>query len=134
MGRLQKVLSEQPTAAQQREQVDQEIERLDFRPDDIDADTWALIQENGRLATERLYQILSSPKFLRLRAGDQAKLISLAQNRAYGMPKTNKAEDGRRKGTFKDVTAEALNSLVHRASLPEYQTKQPNEVDDAEEL
>jgi hypothetical protein len=87
------------------------------QPDHIDADTWALIQDTGRLACERLYAILSDPKFLRLRAGDQAKLIALAQTRAYGVAVAKKEA---RRGRIIDVTAEELRDTATRAALPEY--------------
>lgn len=96
--------------------VEGEVTQLG-QPDHIDADTWALIQDTGRLASERLYEILSSPKFTRLRAGDQAKLIKLAQDRAYGAVAAKKEV---KKFHHLDVTAEHLNDLVKRARLPEY--------------
>lgn len=118
MSRLERVraLQAQADAAA----TEAELERMDGRPEDIPEDVWEMIQENGRLATERLHEILISPKFMRLRAGDQAKLISLAQNRAYGMPKTNKVDPNKHRGTLIDVTASELNDLAHRATLPEY--------------
>lgn len=133
MGRANELLQVAQVAAKQ--QVDAEVETLDFRPDNIDADTWALIQEGGRLATERLVEILSSPKFMRLRAGDQAKLIALAQNRAYGLPQTNRFDSGKRKGQSTDVVAAELRALVDRTTLPEYRgVKSTVDIDDAEEL
>ena len=102
--------------------LEDEVTRMDHKPDDIPADVWELIQDNGRLATERLNEILASPRFTRLRAGDQAKLIALAQNRAYGQPKTNNAasQASRKKGGAGDVTASELRQLASRATLPEY--------------
>lgn len=87
------------------------------KPDNIDNDTWLLIQDNGRLATERLNEILSSPRFSRMRPGDQAKLIKLAQDRAYGLPASNKGENKR---PIVDVTAKELRDKANRAALPEY--------------
>ena len=102
-----------------KEAVGAEIERLDFKPDDIPMHVWDLIQENGEIATEKLNQILLSPRFLRIRPGDQAKLIALAQNRAYGTPKQNKVDPRRSTGLI-DVTARELQDLASRTMLPEY--------------
>ena len=120
MGRMDAMLA--ATKQAEAEQVEAEIEEHSLRPDDIPADVWELIQENGRLATERLNEILASPRFTRLRAGDQAKLIALAQNRAYGMPKTNNAAAtaNRKRGGLMDATASELRDLASRAALPEY--------------
>ena len=114
-----------------------EVERMDSRPDDISAEVWDMIQENGELATTRLNEILSSPRFLRIRASDQAKLIALAQNRAYGSPKQNRA-DNKRSGKLVDVTAHELGELAQRATLPEYKQSAKiaynSQPDDADEL
>lgn len=128
MGRLEQALV--ASAGGEQSRVDAEVERMNAAPDDVPADVWALIQENGRVATERLNELLTSPKFTRLRATDQARLIALAQNRAYGTPKANKAADNRvtRGG---DVTAAELNGLVHRATLPEYSRVKSKDVEDA---
>ena len=99
--------------------VEGEVERLNARPDDVPSDVWDLMLENGELATTRLHEILLSPRFPRLRASDQAKLIALAQNRAYGTPKQNRV-DPKRGGQLIDVTAHELGKLVERAALPEY--------------
>ena len=66
--------------ANERREQEQITEGLDgelvpFKPDNIDAETWDLMQENGRLATEKLNKILRSPGFLRMRPGDQVKII-----------------------------------------------------------
>lgn len=87
------------------------------KPDNIDSETWDLIQETGKLATERLYEILASPRFLRLRAGDQAKVIKIAQDRAFGVPTSNRESTKR---PIIDITAKALTDLARRAALPEY--------------
>lgn len=88
------------------------------KPDSIPHDVWIVVQENGRLATERLNEILNSRQFMRLRAGDQAKLIKLAQDRAYGAPQAQK--ETKNTGKFFDMTAEEMNKLSKRAALPEY--------------
>lgn len=100
--------------------VEAEIVQLN-QPDNIPHDVWLLIQENGRLATERLNELLNSQRFHRLKASDQAKLIQLAQDRAYGRP------DPGVKRTIKtvshemsDATAHSLRLLTDRTSLPEY--------------
>lgn len=132
MGRGDKLVAQ----AKQAQQVDEavEIQEMALKPDDIPAEVWAMIQENGELATRRLNEILGSPRFARLRAGDQAKLIALAQNRAYGMPKTNNAASaGKRRGTSGDVTATELRQLASRAALPEYSRIGKMELDDAED-
>ena len=123
-------------AAVDKVSLEHEVERLNVKPDDVPAHVWDLILENGELATVRLNEILSSPKFLRIRAGDQAKLIALAQNRAYGTPKQNRI-DPKKGGQLIDVTAHELGKLVERAALPEYKKSekanynvQPTETED----
>lgn len=132
MGRLDGLLAK--VEQKKEENVEAEVELLDFRPDDIPDDVWQLIQENGRLATERLNEILASPKFMRLRAGDQAKLIGLAQERAYGKPKVNSSRGQGRGAKFTDVTARELSDLAHRTTLPEYSRSKLTDIEDAEEL
>lgn len=121
MGRLDQTLPQvqEGAANHKAEAIDAEVEELNARPLDIPADVWAVIQENGRLATEKLHDILASPRFDRLRAGEQAKLIALAQNRAYGLPKSNNAAASAKRGAI-DGTRHQLGELVHRATLPEY--------------
>lgn len=104
----------------QHEEVKQDKQELTplGKPDNVPHDVWLLIQENGRLATERLNEILRSPRFHRLRASDQAKLISLAQNRAYGAPQAPKED--KNKGRFVDLTADEMRTLSKKATLPEY--------------
>lgn len=121
--------------------VEGEIEELNARPDDIPKEVWDLMQENGRIATERLHEILSSPRFMRYKPADQAKLITLAQNRAYGMPKTNNAANSRKRGSAFDVTAAELHDLARRALLPEYKgapqsegLTSPDSIEEAEIL
>lgn len=102
------------------ENAKQEVQELTpmGKPDHIPHDVWLLVQENGRLATERLNEILRSPRFMRLRPGDQAKIIKLAQDRAYGVP-TSPKED-KKNNKFLDLTAEGMRALSSRAELPEY--------------
>lgn len=136
MGRLNDILAKQQVsdkALVEKETESGVVEVMDFRPDNIPQEIWDLIQENGELATRRLNEILSGPRFHRLRAGDQAKLIALAQNRAYGLPETNRVDTSKRKAGTSDVTQAELNALVGRATLPEYRRigKAAN-VEDAE--
>lgn len=84
---------------------------------------WALMQENGSLATLRLNELLKSKRFHRLKASEQARIIQLAQDRAYGRP------DPGIKRSVKltlsggaDATAQALADLSAKARLPEYRT------------
>jgi len=133
MSRINALMTAQVQKA--KVEVEGEVERMDNRPDHIDKDTWDLMQENGRLATERLNEILASPKFTRLRPSDQAKLIALAQNRAYGVPLNYKTDMGKRAGKFSDVTATALRELATRAALPEYKaTPMTVETNDEDEI
>ncbi len=121
MGRVSKDLTEMKSVNDAA--VEAEFEEISSRPDDIPKEVWSLIQETGKLATERLHDIIASPKFMRLKAADQAKLIALAQNRAYGTPKSGTAEAvarTKRRAGARDMTAEALRNLATRAALPEY--------------
>lgn len=136
MGRATRALETMAVAS--KEAVVEEIEAAtSFRPDDVPEDVWRQIQDNGRLATELLGQILESPRFLRYRPSEQAKLIALAQNRAYGMPKAavNTQANGKRRAGSMDVTQHALNNLVSRATLPEYKNVVVAvELDDEDDL
>lgn len=134
MGRATKLLASAQEAVAQQIEAEVETEVMSFRPDEIPAEVWETIQENGKLATERLHAILSSPKFMRYRPGDQAKLIKLAQDRAYGLPKSgNTQSSGKRSGIARDVTQHELNALVAKATLPEYKLTRAT-IEDAEEL
>jgi hypothetical protein len=95
---------------------------------------WTLIQENGTLATQRLNELLKSKRFHRLKASEQARLIQIAQDRAYGRP------DPGIKRSVKltlsggaDATAQALADLTAKARLPEYRTSQRQDAQDAVE-
>lgn len=117
-----------PTNEEVRADVASEVLTYIGKPDEMPADVWELVQENGRVATERLHEILTSERFKRLRSSDQAKLIKLAQDRAYGVPaasKPNKSEGG-----VIDMTSEQMRSLAKRATLPEYRLAERK--DDAE--
>lgn len=130
MGRLDKALA--TAKAAEEEKVEAEVTELFTKPDDIPSDVWNLIQENGRLATERLNSLLSSPRFARYKVADQAKLIAMAQDRAYGKARTNSAAvEAKRRGGMFDATAEAMSELSRRAQLPEYSRSKKDEVEDA---
>jgi len=109
------------------------------RPDDIPPDVWSLIQDNGRLATERLNEILNDPRFIRYSPAAQAKLIQLAQDRAYGRANPGvKRVEKRVSHELADATAASLNRAKSRLHLPEYrnaidaQEASPHEPQEAE--
>ena len=139
MGRLSDAIAkvDKVTANEVEAEIEEaDAEVIDFCPDNMPADVWELVQENGRLATERLNELLLSSKFPRMKASDQAKLIALAQDRAYGKPISNRFDANKRRGGVGDVTQRELNALVARTTLPEYKRLNTMEVDidDAEEL
>jgi hypothetical protein len=109
--------------AQESAAVDREVAQIykPGKPDHVDDQTWDLIQETGREACARLHEIITGPRFSRLRAGDQAKLIKLAQERAFGTIISNRAE---KKAVRTNTTAEELGKLADRARLPEYRKLQ----------
>lgn len=129
MGRADKLIAAAKDA--QGAAVEAEVQDMSPKPDDIPHDVWELIQETGELATRRLHEIISGPRFMRLRAGDQAKLIALAQNRAYGMPKQNNAATagGKKRALAGDVTASELQAMADRTVLPEYSRVIPKSED-----
>lgn len=123
-----------PTHDEIRDEVSAEALTYIGKPDEMPADVWELVQENGRVATERLHEILTSERFKRLRASDQAKLIKLAQDRAYGVPTASRASD-KKGGPVIDMTSEEMRAIANRAKLPEYryaETANVKGVDDAE--
>jgi len=111
--------------------VASELERLDGRPDTIPQHVWDLIRENGELATTRLNELLRSPRFSRYKVADQAKLIALAQDRAYGKPSAPKQTGGRRKGGSRDVVNTELDNMAYRTTLPEYRKVGVNDNDNS---
>ena len=112
--------------------VSAEIVKLNNEPhnDSIPADVWAVMQENGRIATERLNELLTSTRFHRLKAGEQAKLIALAQDRAYGRadPGIKRVVKATANRSDMDATSAALARLSSRASLPEYRNASDAEI------
>lgn len=107
------------SAEEEREQVRAEGLTYIGKPDEMPADVWELVQENGRVATERLHEILTSERFKRLRPGDQAKLIKLAQDRAYGLPTSAKPANNKA-GAVIDMSSEEMRQLADKSRLPEY--------------
>lgn len=96
---------------------------------------WLLIQENGSLATLRLNELLKSKRFHRLKASEQARLIQLAQDRAYGRPDPGiKRSVKLTLSAGADATAQALADLTHKARLPEYRTSQRQDADGGQTL
>lgn len=102
--------------------------------DRIPDDVWDIMQDTGRVATQRLLELLNSTRFHRLRTSDQAKLIQLAQDRAYG-----RADNGVKR-TIKavitadsDATATALARMNTRAILPEFNRFQTADVSPADQ-
>lgn len=86
---------------------------------DIPAATWRLLQEAGHVAAERLHDLLANDKgWKRLKPADQARLIELAFNRAYGPPIKRQARL-ELSGRVSDAVADSLASLS-AIDLPEY--------------
>lgn len=56
------------------------------KPDSVPAHVWTTLQAAGERAADKLLDMLSSKKFDRLRPSEQARLVELALNRAYGPP------------------------------------------------
>ena len=110
----------------EQEEIENEIAGLPqnyaHKEEHIPDDVWEIIQDNGRLATKRLNELLTSHRFHRYKASDQAKLISLAQDRAYGKP--NPGIKKVVKATIdlgsKDATNASIKNLRDRLRLPEY--------------
>lgn len=103
-----------------QEAIEGEVAEMHPAPDNIPPDVWRLIQDNGRIATRRLNELLTSARFHRLKASEQAKLISLAQTRAYGAPQAATKRVAKTVLHINDATAAALPDMASRTSLPEY--------------
>tara|TARA_R110000823_G_scaffold5692_6_gene22457 strand:- start:251 stop:634 length:384 start_codon:yes stop_codon:yes gene_type:complete len=97
------------------------------RPDNIPPATWAALSEAGHVAAERLLSLLQGPAFMRLKAGDQARLIELAMNRAYGPPIKRELSLSL-SGQVSDAVAESLGRLAG-AELPEMRTASARQRD-----
>ena len=87
------------------------------RPDNIPPATWEALSEAGHVAAERLLDLLQSKSFERLKSGDQARLIELALNRAFGPP-IKREMSLTLSGTVSDAVAESLSNLAS-VDLPE---------------
>lgn len=89
-------------------------------PEHIPPDQWALIQRTGAIANRRLHDLLASPRFSRLKSSEQAKLIALAQDRAFGKAAPGVKQKITTHVTITDATARVLSEQATRAALPEY--------------
>lgn len=129
--KLTKEALQQAKIAKERSELQEEVTRLSevAKPDSIPNDVWMLMQENGRVATEKLHEILCSAAFDRYSAKDKAALIKLAQERAYGAVMKPSA-DSSKKGKFIDMTADELNSLAKKTKLPEYRLTLKGDTDE----
>lgn len=89
------------------------------RPDGIPADVWALLQDAGALAAERLRDMLASPRFAKFPVTAQRALIELALTRAYGLP-VRRSVSVNLSSTDADAIAASLVDLHN--GLPERQS------------
>jgi len=90
---------------------------MEARRGDIPPETWALIQQAGHKAAERLLDLIEKPAFSRMKVTDQARLIELALNRAYGPP-IQKSATLALSGKISDAVADELARLSEQ-DLPE---------------
>ena len=88
------------------------------RPDNIPPATWQALSEAGHQAAERLLDLIKAKSFERLKPTDQARLIELALNRAYGPP-IKREMSLTLSGNVSDAVAESLGALAG-TSLPEF--------------
>jgi len=88
------------------------------RPDAIPPEAWAALQEAGQAAAERLRDLIAAKSFERLRPSEQARLIQLALDRAYGPP-VKREMSLTLSGNVSDAVAESLGRLAS-AELPEF--------------
>lgn len=84
--------------------------------EDIPPHVWAMLQEAGELAAQRLVEILASPMFRTIAPSAQRGLIELALTRAYGLP-VRKALSVSLTSTDADAVAASLADLT--GALPE---------------
>lgn len=94
------------------------------RPSTIPAEVWAALQDAGQAAAERLRDLLKAKAFERLKPGDQARLIELALNRAYGPP-IKREMTLSLSGNVSDAVAASLARLS-ASDLPEFGQKRRN--------
>jgi hypothetical protein len=90
------------------------------RPPDIPPETWQALQDAGHSAAERLRDLLQAKAFERLKPSDQARLIELALNRAYGPP-IKREMSLTLSGNVSDAVAASLARLS-AVDLPEFAT------------
>jgi len=107
-----------PFTKQAPESVDQ------GKPDAIPDHVWQTLQDAGSAASERLLALLTGKSFERLKAGDQARLIQLALDRAYGPP-VKASMSLQLSGSVSDAVAESLGRLASH-DLPEMRRKAPS--------
>jgi len=87
------------------------------RPTSIPAEAWEALQEAGHAAAERLRELITARSFERLRPAEQARLIALALDRAYGPP-VKREMTLSLSGDVTDAVADSLARLSG-ADLPE---------------
>jgi hypothetical protein len=92
---------------------------------DIPPHVWALLQQAGEAAAQRLVDILKGPGFVRFSPQAQRALIDLALTRAYGLP-VRKAVSVTLNTNDADAVARSLLDLSD--SLPETARKPLRDV------
>jgi hypothetical protein len=91
------------------------------RPDAIPPEVWQDLQGAASMAAQRLRDLIEKKSFERLKPSDQARLIELAFNRAYGPP-IKREMSLTLSGTVSDAVAESLGRLA-ASDLPEFSDK-----------
>ena len=89
---------------------------------DIPPHVWALLQQAGELAAEKLVAILQSPRFASYAPTAQRALIELALTRAYGLP-IRRALNVNLSSSDSDAVAHSLADLA--GALPETAPRAP---------
>lgn len=100
-----------------------EIQNAD--PERVPQHVWAVLQAAGEEAAAKLLALLRSPSFDRLSVRDQARLMTLAMDRAYG-----KADGGLKRSVKvhlsadgQDAVTASLERLSGAATLPEHRAR-----------
>tara|TARA_R110002167_G_scaffold74809_6_gene209113 strand:- start:1162 stop:1569 length:408 start_codon:yes stop_codon:yes gene_type:complete len=101
--------------------VDDTADDTQQRPSAIPPNVWVLLQSAGERAAGKLNDMLSSIKFDRLKPTEQARLVELALNRAYGPP-IKREMSLQLTGNVSDAVAASLASLS-ATDLPELSGK-----------
>lgn len=96
----------------------------DGKPDAMPPEAWEALQQAGTRAAERLRDLIEANSFKRLKPTDQARLIQLALDRAYGPP-VKREMSLTLSGTVSDAVAESLGRLAS-ADLPEMRPNRRN--------